>query len=45
MIQKDYMHIAFKGSAYEVGKKHGELAMKNRAFRELDSHAKGIGSV
>ena len=35
MIQKDYMHIAFKGSAYEVGKKHGELALKNRGFMEF----------
>ncbi|HPF16536.1 MAG TPA: C45 family autoproteolytic acyltransferase/hydrolase [Thermotogota bacterium] len=35
MIHKDYLNISFKGSAYEVGRKFGELAVQNKAFKEF----------
>lgn len=35
MIHKDYLNISFKGSAYEVGKQFGELAIQNKTFREF----------
>jgi len=35
MINKDYLMISFKGSAFEVGKKWGELAVQNQAFKEF----------